>query len=132
MIEERVIKMTKFKKVEEISITDGRRIGSAGIEVVLPVRFFKFDGTGSYYSAFIKAVDEEDAVAIYNKLVSSVETEENKSDLLESMKELTLSEAILEMQGTVGEDGEKLADTDILEQLADEELELMNVDRALL
>ncbi len=47
------------------------------------------------------------------------------------MREISLSEAIEEMKSLVSEDKNRIADQEILEQLADNQLCLLGIDRRL-
>lgn len=98
---------------------------------MIPTRFFRFSNNGDCYYALIKGIDSGFALEIYDSNVTMIETKEEKEDVKENMRELSLSDAIEEIRHSVGEDGKSISDTDILEQITDDELYLLAIDASL-
>lgn len=98
---------------------------------MIPTRFFLFEGKGTTYYALIKANDCGFAFEVYDNEVMTIESKEDEEQLLSSVKEISLSEAIEEMKRLVSEDEKQIADREILEQLSNDELYLLGIDRRL-
>lgn len=98
---------------------------------MIPTRFFLFNGKGTTYYALIKAIDCGFAFEVYDNEVMIIESKEDEKKLLASVREISLSEAIEEMKSLVSEDKNRIADQEILEQLADDQLCLLGIDRRL-
>lgn len=95
---------------------------------MIPTRFFLFKGEGTTYYALIKAIDCGFAFEVYDNEVMTIESKEDEKKLLASVREISLSEAIEEMKSLVSEDKNRIADQEILEQLADDQLCLLGID----
>lgn len=95
-------------------------------------RFFETSGNGFGYYSLIKAVDEAHALEIYDSQVSTIDDKKEEQMILNEMTEITLSDTIKKMQEFTGENDELIPDGEILEQLADDELQLLGVDASLM
>lgn len=96
------------------------------------LNFYKVGGRSQFYSALLKAENLTQAVKHYHKFVCEIETEADREELLFDMKELSFAEVVSELRGSQTEDGRPLTDTEILDQLVDNDTILLIVDSALL
>ncbi len=96
------------------------------------MNYYKVQGKSQFYSALLKTETKEEAIKQYQKLISTVETQEELEELKDDMREFSLAEVIAELRRSRTEDDELISDAEILEQLADDEIVLLTADRTLM
>lgn len=96
------------------------------------MNYYKVQGKSQFYSALLKTETKEEAIKQYQKLISTVETQEELEELKDDMREFSLAEVIDELRRSRTEDDEPISDAEILEQLADDEIVLLTADRTLM
>ncbi|MGL4644362.1 MAG: hypothetical protein ACRCVH_08590 [Vagococcus fluvialis] len=96
------------------------------------MNYYKVQGKSQFYSALLKTETKEEAIKQYQKLISTVETQEELEELKDDMREFSLAEVIAELRRSRTEDDEPISDAEILEQLADDEIVLLTADRTLM
>ncbi|WP_288394307.1 hypothetical protein [uncultured Vagococcus sp.] len=96
------------------------------------MNYYKVQGKSQFYSALLKTETKEEAIKQYQKLISIVETQEELEELKDDMREFSLAEVIVELRRCRTEDDEPISDTEILEQLVDDDIVLLTADRTLM
>lgn len=99
---------------------------------MIPTRFFKVKGSGSFYYALIKAIDSGHALEIYDGQVSAIETKEDEQEVFSDMVEMSLAEVIAEMKTYEDKEEVKITEIEILEILSEDGICLLGVDNSLL
>lgn len=93
----------------------------------MATRFFEFKEP---YSALIKARDKEQAILLYQRFVADIERD-HFNEFMETVSEISLSEAISQLKLSFGEDGKTISDSEIIRQLEDDEITILTVEVSL-